>query len=454
MEIRTMASFLSPQHRGRRPSDRRRTAVRPELQSLESRSLLSGYEQLNLVGYQPGMARRTDPNLNGWGMAHAPDGPFCVANNGTGTATFYSADGKVLPLVITIPTAHGQPLGPIGSPTGVVYNPTSDFVISENGRSAPARFIFDTFDGLICGWNPAVDPTHAIIMVDNSQEGPAPLVPAFYTGLELAKNSHGQNVLYAVDDGTNNKIDMFDGHLHSLGSFTDPTINPQVETVFQAEDIGGKLFVTITQLAAPFGGTVDIFDTDGHLLKQGFISNAPNQGPLDAPWAMVLAPGDFGKFSNDLLIGNVEGAGNINAFDPRTGAFLGTLAMPDGTPIAITGLWDLTFGGGDRANGERNELFFTAGFTLEAPLDNGLFGVIRAASDHGGGQGAGGDGEDAMAARGTIVRLAPPPASATGPQATAYGWLIDAAPPGGGVLTTLVHHVKNNKANGEAVLET
>ena len=85
-----MASFLSPQRRGRRPSDRRRTAVRPELQPLESRSLLSGYEQLNLVGYQPGMVARTDPNLNGWGMAHAPDGPFCVANNGTGTATFYT----------------------------------------------------------------------------------------------------------------------------------------------------------------------------------------------------------------------------------------------------------------------------------------------------------------------------------------------------------------------------
>src|SRR5207302_6870556 len=137
-----------------RPSiTRRRNTVRFEVQPLEPRSLLSGYQQINLVGYQPGMARYTDQRINGWGMAHAPDGPFCVANTGTGTATFYSADGKVLPLAITIPPAHGQPLGPIGSPTGVVYNPTSDFVISENGRSAPARFIFDTFDGLICGWN-------------------------------------------------------------------------------------------------------------------------------------------------------------------------------------------------------------------------------------------------------------------------------------------------------------
>src|SRR5437867_980805 len=47
------------------------------------------YLQLNLVGYQQGMGRHTDPKLNGWGMAFAPDGPFCVANTATGVATFY-----------------------------------------------------------------------------------------------------------------------------------------------------------------------------------------------------------------------------------------------------------------------------------------------------------------------------------------------------------------------------
>jgi uncharacterized protein (TIGR03118 family) len=98
---------------------------------------------------------------------------------------------------------------------------------------------------------------------------------------------------------------------------------------------------------------------------------------------MVLAPGDFGEFSNDLLIGNVEGAGLINAFDPHTGKYLGALTQPDGTPIEITGLWDLTFGGGDPNNGQKDELFFTAGFTVEAPADNGLFGVITATGpDH------------------------------------------------------------------------
>jgi len=61
------------------------------------RSLLSGYNQLNLVGYQPGMARYTDPNLNGWGMDFAPDGSLCVADTTPGVATFYDPSGQVLP---------------------------------------------------------------------------------------------------------------------------------------------------------------------------------------------------------------------------------------------------------------------------------------------------------------------------------------------------------------------
>src|SRR5262249_53586618 len=150
----TMTFLFWRTGRNSRLASRRPKTARLALEPLEERSLLSGYQQLNLVGFQPGMARYTDTNLNRWGPAYAPDGPFCVANTATGTATFYDAQGKALAQPVTIPAAPGQPLGPIGSPTGVVYNPTSDFVISANGRSAPARFLFDTLDGLICGWNP------------------------------------------------------------------------------------------------------------------------------------------------------------------------------------------------------------------------------------------------------------------------------------------------------------
>jgi uncharacterized protein (TIGR03118 family) len=351
--------------------------------------LLSAYEQVNLIGYRPGMAQFTDPNLNGWGMDFAPNGSFCVANTfSTGVATFYTASGQVLPLSITVPAAPGQPFGPVGHPTGVVYNPTTDFVISANGKSAPARFLFDTFDGLICGWNPAVDPTHAIVMVDNSAEAPH---HAVYTGLTIAQNSRGQNVLYAADWGfgasnSNNRIDMFDGRFHSLGSFTDPSVATQYpsETAFQVENVHGLLFVTFGSLGTTFGGVVDVFDSDGQLLTPNhFAANAPGAGPLENPWAIVQAPDDFGAFSHALLIGNVEGAGHINAYNFRTGAYLGQLQSPNGTPLAIAGLWDLTFGGGSPLNGQPDQLFFDAGPNAPNPAGNGLFGLIVASEGAG-----------------------------------------------------------------------
>jgi uncharacterized protein (TIGR03118 family) len=348
----------------------------PRLERLEGRTVPSGYQQINLVGFQPGMGHFTDPNLNGWAMVSMPDGSFCVANAfSTGLATFYDRHGHVLPRTISVPASSAQPFGPVGHPTGVVYNPTSDFVISANGKSAPARLIFDTIDGTISGWNPDVDPTHAIVLVDNFAAGHL----AVYTGLDIARNSHGQNVLYAADI-INNRVEMFDGGFTSLGSFTDPGVTSF--GAWQVEDLGGKLYVTFGTLSGPFGGVVDVFDTDGHLLTPShFAANAPGAGPLQNPWGIVQAPANFGAYSNDILIGNVEGAGNINAFDPATGAYLGQLRYPDGTPVAIAGLWDLTFGSGTPASDKTNQLFFDAGPNAPNLAGNGLFGVIRAAGD-------------------------------------------------------------------------
>jgi uncharacterized protein (TIGR03118 family) len=307
----------------------------------------------------------------------------------------------------------------------VVYNPTADFVISEDGRSAPAEFLFAARDGTVSGWNPAVDPNKAILVVDNSAEAPS---RADYTGLVIARNSHGQNVLYAADFH-NNKIDMFDGGFHSLGSFTDAAVPAQypVHTAWQVEEINGQLWVTFaSHKPGPYGGIVDVFDTDGHLLTPNhFAANAPG-GPLENPWGIVQAPADFGAFSNDILIGNVEGAGNINAFDPATGAYLGQLRHPDGTPIAIPGLWDLTFGGDSPANGLAKQLYFDAGPNVPNPAGNGLFGMILAA---GSGDRQGGADRTAM-----VVGLPLNPGPATG-RAAGVGSAAPAIPvPGGPAL--------------------
>jgi uncharacterized protein (TIGR03118 family) len=360
---------------------------------LEDRTVLSGYQQINLVSYQPGLGHFTDPNLNGWGMTSTPDGSFCVANAfTTGLATFYDRSGHVLPRTITVPpsaagsAALGLPL--TGHPTGVVYNSSSDFVITDkdNGKSGPARLIFDSIDGTISGWNPDVDPTHAIVIKDTFADGN----PAVFTGLEMAKNSHGHYVLYAADI-LNNRVDMLDCSFNTIGSFTDPTAK-SVDAglgAWSVQAVNDKLYVTFANpfspIAGPHSGVVDAFDTDGHLLTpHHFAANAPGAGPLENPWGITQAPANFGAYSNDLLIGNVAGAGNINVFDPATGAYLGQLRQPNGAPIAITGLWDLEFGDGTPDSGKTNQLFFDAGPNAPGVSVNGLFGVIRAAGDQAG----------------------------------------------------------------------
>jgi Ca2+-binding RTX toxin-like protein len=118
-------------------------------------------------------------------------------------------------------------------------------------------------------------------------------------------------------------------------------------------------------VAGPGNGFVDVNDTSGHLLRR-FASN----GPLNAPWGLALAPGRFGAFSHDLLVGSF-GDGQISAYDARTGHFDGQLRNGDGKPIQIDGLWALRFG--NKITGGAHRLLFTAGIADE---DHGLFGTI------------------------------------------------------------------------------
>src|SRR5205823_1893264 len=64
----------------------------------------------------------------------------------------------------------------------------------------------------------------------------------------------------------------------------------------------------------------------------------------------------------------------IDAYDATTGAFEGRLTSSPGHPVAIDGLWGLSFGNGATAGGA-NALYFAAGPDDEA---HGLFGRITA----------------------------------------------------------------------------
>src|SRR5262249_43067402 len=144
-------------------------------------------------------------------------------------------------------------------------------------------------------------------------------------------------------------------------SFADPHI-PKGYAPFNIEELGGKLYVTYAQqdkhaadnVDGAGKGFVDVFDNNGTLLKR-----LVSRGSLNAPWGLALAPPDFGKFSNALLVGNF-GDGRISAFDPNTGQFLGQMRDTSGRPIRIDGLWGLRFGFGYPV-GDGNVLFFAAG---------------------------------------------------------------------------------------------
>jgi uncharacterized protein (TIGR03118 family) len=334
-------------------------------------ALAQRYIQHDLVSDVPGLAAFTDPNLvNAWGIASSPSGPLWIANNGTGTSTVYRGNGTALPLVVTIPFGAAN-TDQSGVPTGVVFNGTGEFMVTENSVSGSAVFLFAGEDGTISGWNPTVDATNAVLpaSADLSATG------AVFKGLALGATDSG-NFVYATDfhDGF---VQVFDSTFTPTTTFTDTTLTALGFAPFGIANIGGNLYVTFAMqdadkhddVAGPGFGYIDEFDTSGNLIRQ-FAA----QGTLNSPWGMAVAPGNFGTFSGALLVGNF-GDGRINAFDLDTGAFLGQMKGPNGkTPLAIDGLWGLHFGNGG-SGGRRNLLFFTAGPNHEG---DGLFGSIRA----------------------------------------------------------------------------
>jgi len=346
------------------------------------------YVVTNLTSDIPGVAPNTDPVLqNAWGVVFTPAGsPFWVSDNATGCSTLYDGAGAIQALQVKIPlpggvipsTAckHADPNNPSNptpaAPTGLVWNPTTSpttgFLVP--GTSLLATFIWDTEDGTISTWTGGLTPSdQAVLAVDNSPG-------AVYKGLAFGLNSGGV-FLFATNfrAGT---VDVFDHNYQPVttkGGFSDPQI-PSGFAPFGIQNIDGALFVTYAlqnaqkhdDVAGPGNGFVDVFDTDGNLLRR-FAS----QGPLNSPWGVTRASFAFGRFSGDILVGNF-GNGWINAFD-SDGHFLGTLRDASGKPISIDGLWSLTLGGG--RNSSPDTVYFTAGPNGET---DGLFGTITPVS--------------------------------------------------------------------------
>ncbi len=370
----------------------------------------AGYTQTNLVtnGGDPAVtATFTDPNLvNPWGISFFPGlSPFWVSDNNAGVTTLYDGTGSpfpspTTPLVVDIPSptdpTHG---GATGAPDGQVANltlfSTPSFFIPNTMTASPpnfgpALFIFATEDGTIEAWNETIpDPDgslvpsdDAFIVVDNSTVGAG----AVYKGLALATRTVGTDAgvpfLYATNFRTGT-IDVFDGTFSAAtvpGAFKDPNVQAGYAS-FGIQNINNNLWVTYAQQDAakhdsvnkPAHGFVSVFDTDGNLL-----SHFAQHGHLSSPWGVGLAPASFGQFANDILVGNF-GDGQINAFDPTSGHWLGMLSDASGNPIINPGLWSVTFSGAPgatAAGADPDTLYITAGLLGPTHENAGLFAKI------------------------------------------------------------------------------
>src|SRR5580704_13049941 len=197
--------------------------------------------------------------INPWGLAYGPSAPFWLSDEGSGLSTLYDGTGAKQSLIVTIPTASGTGTG---TPTGIVYNASTEFKI-ETWTSA---FLFSTLDGTIAGWS-HFDPNNALIGAKNPG--------AVYTGLAITSHSSG-NLLYAADFA-NNKVDVYNGTFKLVMSFTDTAL-PKGYAPLGIQDIGGQVYVAFAQQNGNAGGYIDIFTESG-----GFVKTLIKGKPLNQP---------------------------------------------------------------------------------------------------------------------------------------------------------------------------
>jgi uncharacterized protein (TIGR03118 family) len=306
----------------------------------------------------------------------------------------------------------------IGFGTGVVFNgaalESNLFRVSgqrvitdgiEHTLEGSARFIFATDSGVISAWTEREAQSGAIVrrngaavaVIDHRADGHA------YFGLAIKPGAWDR--LWAADFGAVPQIRAFDAQWQPLaldGAFANPFIgskpaaepgdyvpfnvqvlawrgaswvfvayaksrpDPNDATAFFAGE--EDAIAAADEGAHPDRGRVAVFDLDGRLVK-----TLADDGRLNAPWGLAVAPPSFGDLGGALLVGNFGGRGRIAAYDVERNRFIGFVEDPNGRAIEIEGLWGLQFGNG-ASLGDANALYFAAG---PADETKGLFGALR-----------------------------------------------------------------------------
>src|SRR6266487_1109073 len=259
------------------------------------------FRQTNLVSDLKTVgAQLVDPNLkNPWGLALGPTTPLWVADNGTSVATVYtvSPGGAMVSnfgLTVTLPPADS-------APTGQVFNPTGDFVVTSKAGMGPALFIFSSEGWQIIAWNPKADP---IVNGVSTAQTEFSSKTAVYKGLAIASTRFG-TFLYA-SNFHDNRVDVFNTRFHRVhlfGDFRDRHL-PDGYAPFGIRAINGFIYVTYAlqnaekhdDVAGPGHGFIDVFTPSGFMVER-----LVSRGDLNSPWGLEVAPRGFGPFGGKLL---------------------------------------------------------------------------------------------------------------------------------------------------------
>lgn len=267
----------------------------------------------NLVSIYSGHAPYQDFNLvNPWGTIVVGDEIWVVCNS-THVVTKYDQNGVKLPTAVKVRD----------SPTGIVHNTTNHFVISKKGLHLPALWLVCTEKGTIYAYNPLLNPSESMLVIDNST------LNAKYTGITMLENH-----IY-VTDFYNGKIDVFNEHFKQIFTFpfADNDIKhpiPNTYSPFNIKNIKGSLYVTyalITSISTQDqktntinSGFINIFNSKGVFVKR-FVSYQDLNSPYD-----IIDVKDFLDIPNSLLVSNY-GDSSINVYN-RHGLLMAKLKIP------------------------------------------------------------------------------------------------------------------------------
>lgn len=272
----------------------------------------------NLVSNIQGVAQNTDPSLvDAWDGVVAGEHLVITANN-SGLLITYNNQGKKIQ----------QKIVPSGSPTGIVFNTTNNFVISDGLGSAPASIIITTQTGRIFAWNQFINSGELVEVVNNSSNGQ-------YTDLTIFNNK-----LFVVDR-QNRQIDIFSSTFAQEPSVTFTVAQLPVDYFPNSiTAFNNQLFVTAsTNLLVPTNGRILVLLPTGVFDRQ-FSADAS----LSSPHGIIPMPSLLYNTFNDNTYGNMLVANSGNGFIGiynQSGLYRGNLKDNSGVDIFVPGIKSL-----------------------------------------------------------------------------------------------------------------